>query len=160
MGKRFIVYVGTYTAKESKGIYLQRFDAAAGALEAIGLVAEMPNPSFLALHPGRRFLYAVSEVRDSKGRHGGAVHAFAIDARKNGRLTFLNERSSQGVGPCHLSVDRTGRCVLVANYESGTAAVLPILEDGSVERTCASRIEPRSASQSKAVMVLSSSSMT
>jgi 6-phosphogluconolactonase len=89
----------------------------------------MANPTFLALHPNGQFLYAVSEIRDASGRHGGFVNAFAISPQ-TGHLRFLNRQSSQGAGPCHLSVDRTGRVALAANYVSGSAAVLPIGGDG------------------------------
>jgi len=123
------VYAGTYTAKTAKGIYLSRFDASAGTLEPFVLAAEMANPTFLAIHPNGQFLYAVSEVRDSGGRHGGSVNAFAISP-KTGQLSFLNRQSSEGAGPCHLSADATGRVVLVANYASGSAAVLPVGGDG------------------------------
>ncbi|MGD0999446.1 MAG: lactonase family protein [Candidatus Brocadiia bacterium] len=127
-GKSY-VYAGTYTAKTAKGICFSRFDEAAGILEPFVLAAEMPNPTFLTIHPNGQFLYAVSEVRDSTGRHGGSVNAFAISPG-TGQLRFLNRQSSEGAGPCHLSVDRTGRVVLVANYASGSAAVLPVGGDG------------------------------
>ena len=106
---QFLMYVGTYTGKGSKGIYLYRFDAASGKLQAVGVAAELGNPTFLAIHPQRRFLYAVGEAR------GGSVNAFAIKPG-TGALTFLNRQSSRGAGPCHVSVDRTGRFALVANY--------------------------------------------
>ena len=125
----FFVYVGTYTARGSRGMYLCRFDAATGKLGAADLAAELPNPTFLAIHPQGRFLYSVSEVRDAGGRHGGGVSAFAI-APGTGRLTLLNRQPSRGAGPCHISVEATGRCALVANYASGSVAMLPIRNDG------------------------------
>jgi 6-phosphogluconolactonase len=130
-GGKSYVYAGTYTGKGAKGIYLSRFDAAAGTLEPFVPVAEMANPTFLTLHPNGQFLYAVSEMRDASGRHGGAVNAFAI-APKTGQLKFLNRQPSQGAGPCHVSGDRAGKVVLVANYSSGSAAVLPLRSDGSL----------------------------
>ncbi len=128
---KFLVYIGTVTARDSKGIYLCRFDGASGELEMAGLAAELPNPTFLAIHPQGRFLYSVSEAREPDGRREGSVNAFAVNS-KTGQLTFLNRHSSRGVGPCHVSVDHTGRCVLVANYVSGSAAILPIRGDGRV----------------------------
>jgi 6-phosphogluconolactonase len=89
------------------------------------------NPSFLAIHPGTKFLYAVSEVSDAGGKPTGAVAAFAIDP-KSGKLKLLNQQSSQGAGPCHLNVDRAGKNVLVANYGGGSCAVLPIGADGKL----------------------------
>ncbi len=123
------VYFGTYTGAKSKGIYVSRFDSAAGRLSTPQLAAETRNPSFLAVHPTEQFLYAVGEVDETQGRRAGAVTAYAID-RKTGRLTPLNQRTSGGTGPCHLSVDATGKCVLVANYGSGSIAAFPIGADG------------------------------
>jgi len=127
----YLMYVGTYTGPQSKGIYAYRFDAATGQATPIGLVAETVNPSFLAIDPTRRFLYAVNEVSDYQGKKTGAVSAFAID-RKSGKLTFLNEVPSHGAGPCHVSLDQTGKYVLVANYDSGSVAVFPVLKDGKL----------------------------
>jgi 6-phosphogluconolactonase len=122
------VYVGTYTQGASKGIYRLEMDLATGRLTPKGLVAETTNPSFLALHPTHRFLYAVNEVGEP-GKQDGAVSAFAIDAA-SGTLHLLNRQSSGGAGPCHLVVDRRGKHVLVANYGGGSVAVLPIGRDG------------------------------
>ncbi len=124
-----LVYIGTYTRGESEGIYVYRLDLATGALESTGQTAKAANPSFLAIHPKANFLYAVGELRQVEGRPGGAVSAFAIDPETGG-LTLLNQQSSHGAGPCHLTVDATGKCVLVANYGSGSLAALPIEENG------------------------------
>jgi 6-phosphogluconolactonase len=126
---KFLVYVGTYTGKGSKGIYAYRFDPATDQLTSLGLAAETVNPSFLAVDPTRRFLYAVNEISQYEGRSSGGVSAFVI-AAETGKLTFLNEVPSGGAGPCHVSVDKTGRYVLVANYGGGSVAVFPILKDG------------------------------
>jgi 6-phosphogluconolactonase len=123
-----MVYVGTYTVRESKGIYAYHFES--GKLTpvgATGLVAETPNPSFLAVDPSRHFLYAVNE--SVPGEKNGMVSAFSID-RKTGKLTFLNQVSSGGSGPCHISVDHTGKYVLIANYDSGSVAAFPVLHGG------------------------------
>lgn len=122
------VYFGTYTGSDSRGIYGCRFDPIRGRLTPPQLVAEVPNPSFLALHPKRPLLYAVSELGDGQGRAGGLV-ALAID-RRTGRLRQLDEQSSGGDGPCHLAVDAQGRAVFVANYGSGSVAVLPLDREG------------------------------
>ena len=119
---RYLVYIGTYTTTRSKGIYAYRFDADSGRLTSLGLVAETVNPSFLAVDPSRRFLYAVNEISNYAGGKGGGVSAFAID-RATGKLTFLNEVSSRGREPCHVSLDKTGKFVMVANYGGGSAAV-------------------------------------
>jgi 6-phosphogluconolactonase len=122
------VYVGTYTGPSSQGIYGAKFDTTTGKLGAPELAAATKNPSFLAVHPSRRILYAVGELDNFAGQRAGAVSAFRIEA--NGGLTLLNQQPSGGTGPCHLTVDRSGRCVLVANYGSGSVAVLPITSDG------------------------------
>lgn len=124
-----LVYFGTYTGGKSQGIYLARFQPDTGRLSSPELVAELVNPAFLALHPNGRFLYAVNEVGTFQGQPGGGVSAFAID-RASGQLRRLNEGSSRGGGPCHLTVDPSGKAVLVANYGGGSIAALPILEDG------------------------------
>jgi 6-phosphogluconolactonase len=123
------VYVGTYTGQNSKGIYRFDLDLTSGRLTGGELVGEAIHPSFLAIHPSRRFLYAVGEVAESNGKPGGAVNAFAIDP-KSGKLTLLNQQSSKGAGPCHLVVDREGKHVLTANYGGGSVCVLPIQADG------------------------------
>jgi 6-phosphogluconolactonase len=128
----YLVYVGTYTTKQSsKGIYVYRFDAGTGQLTSIGLAAESSDPSFLAVDPGEKYLYAVNEVNNFNGGTSGAVSAFAID-RKSGALKLLNQVSTHGAGPCHVSLDKTGKYVLVANYEGGSAATLPVHDDGSL----------------------------
>ncbi len=119
-----ITYVGTYTRGTSRGIYLFRFQAD-GGLKPAGLAAETESPSFLALHPNRRFLYAVNEGPSA------TISAFAMHA-KTGALTFFNRVSSKGSSPCHLAVDKTGKCILAANYGDGSVAAFPILENGGL----------------------------
>ena len=126
-----LVYVGTYTGAKSKGIYLFRMDPATGALTPAGLAGEVTNPSFLAVGPGGKFLYAVGEIDNFGGKKSGAVSAFSIDPA-SGKLALLNQQSSGGGGPCHLSVDAAGRNVLVANYGTGSIADLPIGPDGKL----------------------------
>lgn len=125
------LYIGTYTGgtSQSKGIYRVDLDLGTGALSAPIVVAETTSPSFLAIDPTRRFLYAVNEVDSVEGKKGGGVSAFAVDA-KTGALTALNQRSSGGAGPCHIVVDKAGKNALVANYGGGSVAVLPIAADG------------------------------
>jgi len=129
--REYLVYVGTYTGPKSKGIYAFRFNPSTGESKALGLVAEIASPSFLAIAPNERFLYAVNEVDQVGGKKGGALSAYAID-RSTGKLTFLNQVSSGGSGPCYVAVDKTGKCALVANYNGGSVAALPIKEDGSL----------------------------
>ena len=125
------VYIGTYTGEKSKGIYVSRFDPATGRLTPPELAVATPSPSFLALHPGGSFLYAAGENTRLGGKPVGAVSAFRRDA-KTGQLTYLNRQSSGGAGPCHLAVDPTGKCLLVANYGDGSIAALAIRADGTL----------------------------
>src|SRR6058998_1965573 len=129
------VYVGTYTGSKSKGIYLFRLQtenlevSQNITLVPLGLAVETPNPSFIDLDVRRRLLFAVNEIDEFDGRPTGAVSAFSID-RTSGTLTLLNQRPSMGTGPCHLVLDKGNRNVLVANYGSGSVAVLPVGSDG------------------------------
>jgi len=130
-----LVYVGTYTGPKSKGIYLFRLQTQGLevpqniTLVPLGLAAETPSPSFLALDTTRGLLFAVNELNTFEGKPTGAVSAFSIDAA-SGALTLLNQRPSMGTGPCHLVLDRARRNLLVANYGSGSVAVLPVGSDG------------------------------
>src|SRR5215469_6641917 len=130
---KYLFYVGTYTenGSKSKGIYAYRYDAAAGEITPLGLAAEITNPSWLALHPNGRFLYAVNEVQNFNGPNSGGVSAFSVD-HATGKLTFLNEVSSRGADPCYVTVDKTGKYVLVANYTGGSIAAFPISDDGKL----------------------------
>lgn len=123
--------VGTYTRRRGLGIHVYRFDAATGELEPAGLARDLVNPTYIAVNPSGRQMYAVSEVGELAGTPAGAVGAYSVD-RDSGELTFLNVESSGGTGPCHLAVDRTGSYVLAANYQGGSVAMLPIRDDGSL----------------------------
>ena len=132
---RVLAYVGTYTSavdggSNGEGIYLFDLDARTGELSRRKLAAKTPNPSWLVIHPSRKYLYAINEVTDFQG-HSGSVSAFAID-EASGDLTHLNTVSSEGAGPAHMSLDASGKFAFVANYAGGTIAVLPILAGGSL----------------------------
>jgi len=116
-------FIGTYTGPESRGIYSFRFDSATGKLTDPSLAVESSNPSFLAIHPNQRSLYAANENQD------GAISAFAIDS---GRLRLTNTVPSRGADPCHIALDRTGRWLFAANYGSGSVAAFPIRGDGGL----------------------------
>ena len=126
-----LVYVGTYTSGKSEGIYLYRLNLSSGELKHVATTKRVKDPSFLAIAPSRRYLYAVNEVEEFAGRKSGAVSAFAVDQR-SGELRLLNQQPSLGGAPCYVVVDQTGRFVLVANYAGGNVAVLPVRSDGSL----------------------------
>src|SRR5258708_24916587 len=120
-GAELLVYIGTYTTTpaKSKGIYVSRLDLATGKLSPPQVAAETTSPSFLAIHKNGKYLYAANEVSKFGGKSSGAISAFAID--HTGMLKQLNQQASGGDGPCYLVTDRSGQCVLAANYggESG-----------------------------------------
>ncbi len=123
-----LAFIGTYTGEKSKGIYVAEFHEANGQLGKLTLAGEIKNPSFVAIHPNGKFLYAVTETGN------GSVSAFALDPT-SGALKSLNSVSSKGNGPCFVTVDKTGKNVLVANYGSGSVAVLPLNADGSLRES-------------------------
>jgi len=133
---KYLLFVGTYTEKKSKGIYAYRFDATTSELTPLGVAAETTNPSFLAIDPTRPFLYAVNEVPKYKGTDSGAVSAFAVDPR-TGKLSLLNEVASRGANPCYIAFDKTGKFALVANYSGGSVAVFPVRDDGHMGESSA-----------------------
>jgi 6-phosphogluconolactonase len=138
-----LLYVGAYTDDgRSDGISLIRIDRRSGQLRLIGSVAAGANPSFLAIHPNGRVLYAVNEVEQYSGRATGAVSAFAI-ARDTGALTKLGEEPSEGGAPCFVSVDGSGRVVLIANYVGGSVALLPIARNGALGEPMEDSRQPR-----------------
>lgn len=132
----YLVFVGTYASPRSEGIYSYRYDADTGLIEELGLAAPTRSPSFLALHPNGRFLYAVNESGRPDGRKEGAITAYAVEA-STGRLRELNHVPSVGAGPCHLSVDPSGSQVLAANYGGGSVVSVALEPDGRLGRQTA-----------------------
>ncbi len=116
-----LLLVGTQTAATSKGIYAYNFNIATGDLKQIGLATEADNPTFLALAPDGKILYAANELDQFEGKKSGAVSSFTLD-RRTAKLSKINQVASLGDGTCHVSVDHTGRCVFAANYGGGSAA--------------------------------------
>ncbi len=123
------LYVGTYTSGKSEGIYGYHFDNS-GKLTRFGAF-KSNNPSFLAIDRSKRYLYAVNEIGDFLGKPSGGVSAFAIDPA-SGSLRFLNEQPSLGADPCHLTIDRRKKALLVANYTGGNVSVLSLRSDGTI----------------------------
>lgn len=126
-----VLYVGTYTtSSDSEGIYLYGMDHSTGALTRLNAFKSI-NPSFLTIDRSRRFLYAVNEVGEYLGKPGGGVSAFAID-RSSANLRLLNQQATLGADPCHLTIDRQGKTLLVANYTGGSITSLPVRTDGTI----------------------------
>jgi len=118
------LYVGTYTDGQSEGIYKFQFNLKTGELSELQLAVATENPSFIAYSPNKKQLYAISESL------GGSVSAYKI--QENGLLKFLNKVSSNGQGPCHISLNKTGTKAVVSNYGGGTASVYSIARDGKL----------------------------
>ena len=126
-GNHYLAYVGTYTTKTaSKGIYAFRYDASSGKLEPLGVAAETADPSWIAIHPNGKFLYAVKEA----GKNS-MVSGFALNAQ-TAKLTLLDQLPALGEDPCYISLDKTGKYLLVANYSSGNVVVFPVGADGEL----------------------------
>lgn len=124
-------YLGTYTRGDSRGIYQAQLDLTTGKLHSLELAAELDSPSFVALHPVKPIVYAVSEVANFGGEKAGAVSALRRDA-ESGHLTLLSQQTTKGAHPCHVSVTPCGKFVMVANYSGGSVACYPVEEDGSL----------------------------
>ena len=132
--KDAVIFVGTYTepkGSKSEGIYIYRMDPGSGQLTFVDAAKGVINPSFLDVHP-QNFLYVVNEVESWNGQVEGGVSAFSINPI-SGELTLLNQQLSHGTHPCYVSVEQTGRFVLVANYSSGSIAMFPIHSDGKLD---------------------------
>ena len=128
-----LLYVGGYAAVGQPGIGAFWFDGAAGGLVPAGSHSGIRNPSYLLLHPNGRWLYAVSETGAASGDEPGSVWALMV-SEIGGEVSFtaLNRQSTAGDWPCHLALDQSGRWLFASNYGSGSVAVFPIKEDGSL----------------------------
>jgi 6-phosphogluconolactonase len=126
-----LLFVGTQTTKDSKGIYAYSFNSATGELTKKGLAAEAEMPTFLALSPDGKTLFAANELDEYAGKKTGAISSFTIDPQAE-KLTKINEVSAGGPGTCHVSVDHTGKCAFVANYGGGSAASFAVDKAGKL----------------------------
>ncbi len=121
----YYLLVGTYTRGKSEGIYVYQFNTKTAEFKAVSNTHKVDNPSFLAISPNEKYVYAVGESLE------GTVSAFGFD-KKSGTLTKINTQSSKGEHPCHLAVDKTGKWLLVGNYTGGSISINPIHADGSL----------------------------
>jgi len=121
------IYVGSYT----NSIFRFNFDAQTGKITDQEIISGLENPSYIALSPGKDYLYAVEEISDFQNQSTGAVSSFKID-HKTQEVKLLNSQSTYGGHPCYLSIDQTGKWLLVANYSGGNISVLPILKNGII----------------------------
>lgn len=129
--RSYYLFVGTYAQAENKGIFVYRLQEPSGKLTAISSVSGIKNPSYISLSfpkASSSFVYAVSETEN---KEPGQIYSYAFDVH-SGMLHYLNKQFSQGDAPCNLSMDKTGKWLMVANYSGGSFAILPILQDGKI----------------------------
>ena len=131
--KRRLLLVGTQTVNgsTSRGIYAYRWDPASGELQAAGLAAASDNPTFLAIDPDAKFLYAANEIASFEAQASGAVSAFAID-HAGAKLKPINQVLALGTGTCNVAVDHAGRAAFCANYNGGSASSFAIGYNGQI----------------------------
>ncbi len=125
----YYMYVGTYTNTGSKGIYVYRFNTQTGKATLVGSTDSCTNPSYLAISPNKKFLFAVNETN---GKNPGRVSAFSI-SQNTGKLSFINQQLSGGDDPCYVAVHKSNRWITVGNYSGGSASVLPVNANGSLK---------------------------
>jgi 6-phosphogluconolactonase (cycloisomerase 2 family) len=130
----FVGYAGSGGLDEASGHGISVFAVEGERWKPTGGVRS-DHPSFLALHPSERFLYAIQEVNRYENLSRGVVEAYAID-EKDGSLALLNRQplSLSAIAPRHGAVSRDGRVLVIAVHGGGAYNVLPISEDGSLGR--------------------------
>jgi 6-phosphogluconolactonase len=146
-GKEQLIFVGTYTTPEqstSEGVYVYSIDLSSGKLNLKTVVRNLINPSYLAIHPQTGNIYVVHEKGTFEGKPGGGVLSLAVDPG-SGDIRVLNKQSSGGEDPCYISIERTGRYALVANYSSGSVTMLPISRDGRLDPACSTIVHTGSS---------------
>lgn len=136
--KKEILYAGTFFGTGSEGIYVFEFDRANAKLTLIQTMPTLESPTFLDIHPNGRFLYSVNRGPVEEMQNSGSVSAYSIDG-KTGKLTLLNQRPSYGNGPCHISIDQTGKWAFISNYQEGNFVVMSIFDDGLLGSSAGAR---------------------
>lgn len=129
--KKEILYVGTYSQRESQGLYIYEFDREGFAFKLLQTMPEITSPNFLAVHPTGKFLYSVNLAPGPDGSNLDVISAFAINT-ENGTLSFINQIPSYGKGACHVSLDKKGKWAYVSHYGSGALSVFAIKENGEL----------------------------
>ena len=127
-GKKQYMLVGTYTSGKSTGIYVYEFNGDDKTAKLVDSI-KTSNPSFLAVSPDQKYVYAVNE--DDAKTGGGRVTAFSFN-KENGDITEINQQPTLGDHPCYVTVDKTGKWVIAGNYTGGSVSVLQVNADGSL----------------------------
>ncbi len=130
--EKLAFYVGTATNEDSGGIFQSQIDLKTGVVDQPTLAAAASRTTFIWLHPSANVLYSVAEVRGETGEKLPAIAAWKINAA-DGKLTKINHQPAEGAGPCFVTVRGDGKYAAVANYGSGSIAIYPLREDGSIE---------------------------
>jgi 6-phosphogluconolactonase len=120
---------GTYTGGKSEGIYVYKFNSSDGSYKGVSH-AHTSNPSYVAISPNEKFVYAVLENAGNNGK-GGEISAFSFD-KATGNLTYINQQPTGGDHPCYVEIDKTAKWVVAGNYSSGSLSILPVKADGSL----------------------------
>jgi len=128
MTKKWTGYLGTYTKESSQGVYKFTLDAEEQKITKITAVAELDNPTYIAVSNNNKYLYAVSKEEEK-----GGVTAFTID-QETGALNRLNSLAQAGSPPCHVSVKSDGSIVLTANYHTKQIISYLTNPDGSLKQ--------------------------
>lgn len=126
MAQNFYLFTGTYTGTGSKGIYVYRFNARSGKATLLSNTDSVVNPSYLTISPNAKYVYAVNETN---GAHPGRVSSFSFNS-KNAKLVFINDEPTGGDDPCYVSLDSTGKWLIIANYSGGSVSVFPVNKNG------------------------------
>lgn len=129
--KKEILYVGTFSVRGSEGIYAYTLDRAKHRLTLLQTIPSLESPTFLAIHPTKKYLYSVNRGKANVADQGGSVSAYGIDGT-TGRLSGINHKSSYGEGPCFVAVDNTGKYLAIAHYNEGNLTILSLFKDGQV----------------------------
>lgn len=129
--KFYTVYIGTYAKEGELSIFQCRLNGTTGQITKVSGYKGGANPSFLTLAPDRKCLYAVNEVAQFNGSNTGAVSAFEVDG-KTGRLTLLNQQATGGGAPCYITLDKSNKFILVANYMGGNVSIFPLQPGGKL----------------------------
>jgi 6-phosphogluconolactonase len=116
--------IGTYTNTTSEGIYVYQFNLATAQSKLLSS-AKSSNPSFIAVSPNKKFVYAVNE------NNPGTVSAFAFH-KESGVLSLLNTVDTKGAHPCYVSVDKKSKHIVVGNYSGGNLSLFDVKQDGSL----------------------------
>ncbi|MCW3114784.1 MAG: lactonase family protein [Segetibacter sp.] len=126
--QNYYLLIGTYTQKGSKGIYVYRFNTTTGKAEWVSNTDSSLNPSFLAIAPDRKHVYAVNETG---GKNPGMVSSYDFD-KTTGKLSFINQQPTGGDAPCHLAITKDNKWITVANYTGGSLSAFAVNKDGSL----------------------------